>query len=263
MATQPTFTWALAAGGIGSLSSSGMYTAPSTGTGSATVDATASSMTGDAAVTVASIPAAPTNLTATVISSHRINLAWQESSTNVSGFTIERTANNGSSWSTIATVGGTTLTYADTTVKKGKSYKYRVQAYNSAGTSAWSSVTAGATPAVQILAAAALPDSLLVESQNNFPGVHTTLREAAQPNDLRLLGLKRADSSVGWLAQTNAPGSQADSAWFFPTGTPSAASKPTVAAAASSASSSLLDDPSGGQFSWMPWHSDFSDLVAI
>jgi hypothetical protein len=263
MATQPTFTWALATGGIGSLSSSGMYTAPSSGTGSATVDATASSMTGGAAVTVASIPATPTNLTATVISSHRINLAWQESSTNVSGFTIERTANNGSSWSTIATVDGTTLTYADTTVKKGKTYKYRVQAYNSAGTSAWSSVTPGATPAVQILAAAALPDSLPVESQGNFPRVHTTLREAAQPNDLLLLGLKGADSSVEWLSQTNAPSSQAESSWFFATGTPSTASKPTVAAAVSSASSSLLHDPSGDQFSWMPWHGDFPDLVAI
>jgi hypothetical protein len=41
-----------------------MYNAPSFRTGSATLDATASSMTGSAAVFIAPNPAAPTNLTA-------------------------------------------------------------------------------------------------------------------------------------------------------------------------------------------------------
>ena len=53
-----------------------MYNAPSSGTGSATVDATASSMTGSAAVSIAPNPAAPTNLTATVISSATASHDW-------------------------------------------------------------------------------------------------------------------------------------------------------------------------------------------
>ena len=53
-----------------------MYNAPSSGTGSATVDATASSMTGSAAVSIAPNPAAPTNLTATVISPATASHHW-------------------------------------------------------------------------------------------------------------------------------------------------------------------------------------------
>src|SRR5262249_42422408 len=40
MATQPLFVWSILAGGIGSVSSGGMYNAPAAGTGSATVVAT-------------------------------------------------------------------------------------------------------------------------------------------------------------------------------------------------------------------------------
>ena len=51
MTTQPTFAWSLVSGGVGSVSSSGLYTAPST-TGSATVQATSGGITGTATVTV-------------------------------------------------------------------------------------------------------------------------------------------------------------------------------------------------------------------
>ena len=61
LATQPTkYTWSLASGGVGSINTSGLYTAPSSGTGKATVQATASGMTGTAAVTVTALrPSSP------------------------------------------------------------------------------------------------------------------------------------------------------------------------------------------------------------
>ena len=56
-AMQPSFSWTLAGGSLGSINSNGMYTAPSSGTGTATVQATSGSMTGTATVTVNGPPA--------------------------------------------------------------------------------------------------------------------------------------------------------------------------------------------------------------
>jgi hypothetical protein len=139
MASQPgsaSFIWSLGSGSIGSVNSSGLYQAPSNVTGSATVLATYS-MSGSASVTVTqapSVPAAPTNLTASG-GTKVVNLSWSESSSNVTGYTIQRSSNNGKSWQQIAQV--TTTSYSDTHVKSGTTYLYRVNAYNSAGSSAW------------------------------------------------------------------------------------------------------------------------------
>ncbi len=51
-AMQPGFSWTLAGGSLGSINSTGQYTAPSSGTGSATVQATSGGITGTATVTV-------------------------------------------------------------------------------------------------------------------------------------------------------------------------------------------------------------------
>jgi hypothetical protein len=147
MASQPSgssFVWKLGSGGIGSISILGLYLAPTTVTGTDTVIATYSSLSGSASVTVTplvTVPLAPTNLTATG-GTKVVNLSWSESSTNFTGFNIQRSQNGGKGWTQIATV--TTKSYSDTAVKSGQSYLYRVNAYNSAGSSAWttsSSVT--------------------------------------------------------------------------------------------------------------------------
>jgi Legume lectin domain/PKD domain len=52
LATQPSFTWSVT--GLGSVTSAGLYTAPVSGTGTATVSAAASGVSGSAAVTVTS-----------------------------------------------------------------------------------------------------------------------------------------------------------------------------------------------------------------
>ena len=83
------------------------------------------------------MPAAPSGLTATAVSSSQINLAWTDTSANEDGFKIER-SNNGSSWSQIATVGPNTTTYSSTGLSANKTYYYRVRAYNMLGNSAYS-----------------------------------------------------------------------------------------------------------------------------
>jgi probable HAF family extracellular repeat protein len=82
-------------------------------------------------------PAAPSALTATVLSRSRIRLNWIDNATNEVGFRIQRRVGS-SAFVQLATVGAQSTTYTDPTVKTGKVYRYRVQAYNSAGSSAWS-----------------------------------------------------------------------------------------------------------------------------
>jgi subtilase family serine protease len=146
MAAQPAFSWSM--NGVGTVSANGMYTAPATGTGSATVQATAggSSLSSGAAVTVGSVPAAPSSFTAVAAGSNRVNLSWNESSSNVTGFVIQRST-NGNNWTQIAKVGASATTYTDTTVKKGRTYYYRIYAYNPVGNSGYSNTTGPVTPA--------------------------------------------------------------------------------------------------------------------
>src|SRR5437867_5741446 len=59
-------------------------------------------------------PAAPSNLSASAVSSTEIDLSWQDNSSNESGFKIERAPTSGGTWTQIATVGGGVLSYANT-----------------------------------------------------------------------------------------------------------------------------------------------------
>ena len=108
--------------------------------------ASAGNLSGAAIVTVSSIPAAPSKLTATAVSRSQVNLTWTDNSSNETGFTIQRSSNSGATWAQIATVGQNVTAYSDNTVAKKKTYEYRVAATNSAGTSAWSNVATVTTP---------------------------------------------------------------------------------------------------------------------
>ena len=86
----------------------------------------------------------PTDLTATVVSSSQINLAWMDNSSNETGFIIERKIDNGA-YEQISTVPENAITFADTGLIANKTYTYRVQAYNDAGNSAYSNETEATT----------------------------------------------------------------------------------------------------------------------
>ncbi|HEY7326763.1 MAG TPA: hypothetical protein VH592_03940 [Gemmataceae bacterium] len=146
MSTQPSWTWKLTSG-VGSLSSSGLFTAPASGTGQATVQATSGGLTGSTSLTFGPTPVAPSNLNATVFSSRQMNISWQDNSNNETGFILQRSTNGGS-WTTISKVGANVTTYSDNTVYRGTTYSYRVCAYNSFGDSAFSNTTGSITPSV-------------------------------------------------------------------------------------------------------------------
>ena len=145
-----TFSWSLgdgttstAANPLTTYTLPGVYSAVLTVTDVAGLSASATVQ-----ITVqAARPTAPASLLATAASSTRVNLSWQDLASNETGFKIERST-NGVTFSQIATAAANVTSYADTTVTAGKTYTYRVCAYNAAGNSAYSLLASATTPAV-------------------------------------------------------------------------------------------------------------------
>jgi hypothetical protein len=90
-------------------------------------------------------PNAPTNLVAVAVSSTQINLSWADNSANEDGFKVERSA-DGVNFTQIAKPGPNATGYADAGLAGGRTYHYRVRAYNAAGNSAYSNTAAATTP---------------------------------------------------------------------------------------------------------------------
>ena len=106
LATQPAFTWSLAAGGVGSVSASGLYTAPSSGTGSATVTATTGGKSGSAGVTVT---AAGSDVTSGLVWNYRLDNNGGTTATDSAG-SNNATLTNGPIWST-GKIGASAVTF--------------------------------------------------------------------------------------------------------------------------------------------------------
>jgi hypothetical protein len=90
-------------------------------------------------------PAPPSNLTAKTISKSQINLTWTDNSNNETGFEVDRASNSSfTSGLVTTTVGANVSSYQATSLAGGKTYYFRVRAFNSSGNSSFSN-TASAT----------------------------------------------------------------------------------------------------------------------
>ncbi len=94
-------------------------------------------------ITVGSTPTAPSSLTASASGSSQINLNWSDNSGSESGYKIERST-DGTNFTQIATTAANATSFSDTGLASGKTYTYRVRAYNANGNSAYTN-TASAT----------------------------------------------------------------------------------------------------------------------
>ena len=99
----------------------------------------------DDATTDASVPGAPTSLSATASGTSTINLSWTAPASNggsaITGYLIEVSSDAGSSWNDlVANTGNANTTYAHSGLANGTTRHYRVSAINANGTSLPSNV---------------------------------------------------------------------------------------------------------------------------
>jgi FtsP/CotA-like multicopper oxidase with cupredoxin domain len=92
------------------------------------------------------VPAAPTNLTATALSSSQVRLNWTDTSNNETNFRIQRATGTTGVFAVLATLGANVVTYTDNTAAASTLYRYQVFAVNASG-SAGSNIATVTTPA--------------------------------------------------------------------------------------------------------------------
>ncbi len=96
-----------------------------------------------AALHALTLPTSPT-LTAVPTSASQINLSWT-AVVGISGFVLQRSADGGTTWASVATPTAATITYSDTGLTGDKQYKYRLSTTNATGNSAPSAVATATT----------------------------------------------------------------------------------------------------------------------
>jgi len=83
-------------------------------------------------------PAAPTGLTASPVSSHQMNLAWTDLSSNERGFILERKTGSSGTWAPLAYLSANTQQFSDIELSSNTPYYYRIKSYNRYGESGYS-----------------------------------------------------------------------------------------------------------------------------
>ena len=96
------------------------------------------------ATTLGAVPAAPTGLTATVLTTGTrfgasIRLDWVDNANNETGYEVYRSTNQ-TTWTRLTTTGANVRTYTSGGLTRGVTYYYRVRAINAAGASAYSNI---------------------------------------------------------------------------------------------------------------------------
>jgi chitodextrinase len=153
-------------------------------------------------------PTAPSNLTATPITTSQIDLAWGASTggSGVTGYRVERCQGAGcSNFAQIATPSGTT--YSDTGLSGATSYSYRVRAVDSAGkTGAYSNIASAFTGLQVTPRAVALTPGKTQQYSAGLPGgtpgsvtwsVDGVVGGAADTGTITAAGLYTAGTAVG------------------------------------------------------------------
>jgi FtsP/CotA-like multicopper oxidase with cupredoxin domain len=114
-------------------------------------------------------PDAPTNLSATAISSSQINLAWDHDSSGVDYFSIERDS------AFLVTVPAGITSYQDTGLPASTTFEYRVAAVNDSGSSGYSNTDGATTQTTGGNPTSVQVQSISVSTANEGKGVKSGL----------------------------------------------------------------------------------------
>src|ERR1051325_6103014 len=91
------------------------------------------------------VPSAPSGAIAIGVTD-RVAIAWNDNSSNETGFGIERKIGSAGNWIHLANVGQGQVSYTDFAITPGTTYYYRVYAFNTSGLSAYSNETSTTVP---------------------------------------------------------------------------------------------------------------------
>ena len=96
------------------------------------------------------VPAAPTNANASALSASNVELTWDHSGDDESGFKVERQTQNPDlswgAWQAVGTAAADAVSFTDGTLSSQQTVRYRVAATNAAGDSAWAQSNEVTTP---------------------------------------------------------------------------------------------------------------------
>ncbi|MFM8392605.1 MAG: fibronectin type III domain-containing protein, partial [Acidobacteriota bacterium] len=149
------------------------------------------------------LPAPPSALEAAAVSSTRINLSWNDNSTNESGFKIYRRTGSGGSWASVGTVDANVTNFQNSSLDPSVTYNYRVTAWNVTGESANSNEASATTPATSSEAAPAAPTGLQATasstSQVSLAWIDTSTNETG------FLIQRRSGINDPWLTVATTP----------------------------------------------------------
>lgn len=104
-------------------------------------------------LTAVKLPAAPTALMASAVSSTSVDLDWKDNAADETGYQIER-SEDGANFTTIKTVAADVTSYSDLGLTASTKYYYRVLAMGTGGNSDYSDVAEVTTQALQQIPAA-------------------------------------------------------------------------------------------------------------
>ena len=118
--------------------------APSRGSGAPASSSAVHGGGGHGTHTAGHLPAIPTAVTASAVSSTAISIGWSDVAAET-GYRIERSKDGATDWMQLDTTSGGTTTYSDNGLDQGTTYFYRVVARNAVGESAPSDIASATT----------------------------------------------------------------------------------------------------------------------
>jgi len=163
----------------------------------------------------ATVPAAPSALTATAVSSFQINLAWTDNSDNEDEFKFERKVGANGLWEYLGAVTANVVFCSDAGLTPETTYYYRVYAQNPAGDSDYSN-EASATTLAEGSGPAGVPENPSGLDSTVVSGSEVDLSWTDNSDDEDGFRLERKEGALGnWEEIADLP---ADSTGYSDTG---------------------------------------------
>ena len=115
---------------------------------------------------------APTGLTATAVSTTRIDLTWRDNSADETGSRVQRRLEGAADWVPIGTTPANVTTFSDGGLVPGLLYHYRVQAFSATAVSKFSNEAMAMTPGLPPIITRFAPSSGPVGANVTVSGTH-------------------------------------------------------------------------------------------